>query len=278
MGDPQLKHPARSRIIFLGTGSGNQLFGKQPRATAGIVIQINDNQLHIDPGPGALMQLAACGLSPREHTAILISHAHLGHSNDLNPLIDAMTYTGLDRQGVLVASDSVINGVNDFKPILMDLYKNCLEKVIVIKQDQKVAINEVEIMATKTIHPDPTAIGFKILSSNFTVSYSGDTKYSVELADYYKESDILILNVVSTEKSDTNLTVENAIKLISEVKPQLTIITHFKAKLLEEDPLYQAREIQTQTGIQTIAAKDGMSINPALFALGPKQKTLMSYK
>ena len=46
----------QAKIIFLGTGGDSIVVGKQLRASGGIILQIDDNQFHIDPGPGALVR------------------------------------------------------------------------------------------------------------------------------------------------------------------------------------------------------------------------------
>jgi phosphoribosyl 1,2-cyclic phosphodiesterase len=65
--------------------------------------------------------------------------------------------------------------------------------------------------------------------------------------------------------------------LVSEVKPKITIITHFGMKMLREDPLIMAREIHKKTKQSVIAAKDGMTLNPISFSTRIKQETLNKF-
>ena len=66
----------------------------------------------------------------------------------------------------------------------------------------------------------------------------------------------------------------DAIRIIEEVKPELAVITHFGAKMLKANPLYEAREIQKRTGVRTLAATDGMKINLDGF-VNPSQQTTL---
>ena len=226
------------------------------------------------------MQFARqCGVNIRANTAVFVSHAHLIHSNDLNAVIEAMTYRGFDKKGVVVANKTVINGSDDYEPRLLNFYKGCLERFVVLEDGQRVGINEVEVQALKCRHSDPHTIGFKFFTPKFTLVYASDTTYSLDLVEQYKGANILILNVTNPKKSDSNdhLNCEDATKIIKEIKPRLAIITHFGIKMLEADPLYLMREIQKQTGIQTIAAKDGMVINPLSYAIDKGQRTLVAY-
>ncbi len=268
-----------SKILFLGTGAQSIVVGKQIRASGGIIIQSGESQLHIDPGPGALVRAREYGVNLRENTALLVSHNHLGHCNDVNAVIDAMTYSGLDRQGVLIGNETLINGAEDILPYLTKFHKNCLEKVMVLKEGQRVGIYDVEIKAMPSVHSEPNTIGFRILTPDFNLVYTSDTDYSNKLIDAYKDCDILILNVVNPTQFKTtgNLCTEDAIKIIEKVKPRLSIITHFGIKMVEADPINEAREIQKQTKEQVIAAKDGLSINPATYAAKSQQKSLKLY-
>lgn len=266
-----------SSIVFLGTAGDTYVLSRQLRSSGGIILQIGENQFHIDPGPGALVKAKEFGVSLRATTAILVSHAHLNHAADLNAVIDAMTYRGFDKKGVLLGSYTVINGSGAHHPILDNFYKKCVERYIVVQPHQHIGINDVEIQALPCDHSDPSAVGFKFFTKEFTLSYSSDTSYSRKLADYYKNSQILILNIPSVKGNGKNLSLSDAMKVVSEVKPRLCIITHFGISMLEMDPLEAARDIQRDTGIQTIAAKDGMIINPVSYSVSQGQTTLNVY-
>lgn len=249
------------------------------RASGGIILQFGENQFHIDPGPGSLVMAKNCGVNLRANTALLISHNHLNHANDVNAVISAMTYDGFDKKGVLVANNDVINGSEKSKPYLRDFYKGCLERFIVLEDGQRVGINEVEIKALKTLHSEK-AIGFKFFTPLYTLAYSSDTKYSVEIIEEYKNSNILILNVpyLKKERGKEGLSKEDAIKIINEVKPRLAIITHFGMDFLRADPLYEIRDIKKETESQVIAATDGMVINPVSYAAEQGQRTLGGFQ
>lgn len=275
---PPIGVKIQALITFLGTGQGSFVIGRDILSSGGFIIQVDENQFHIDPGPNALKNIAQNGINVRANIALLASHAHLNHSNDVNAVIDAMTYSGFDKKGVLIANKTVVNGNENYKPSLNPYYRDFLERFIVLEAGQRVGINEIEILALKTKHSEQ-AIGFKFFTPYFTLSYSSDTKYFPELVEEYKNSNILILNVphLKKEEAKDNLCIEDAIKIIKEVKPRLAIIQHFGIEMVKADPLYQIREIQKSTGIQTIAAKDGMVINTLSYSIDKGQRTLQIY-
>jgi len=266
------------QIVFLGTGGDCFVVGKQLRASGGIIIRAEDMQFHIDPGPGALVRAEQYDVNLRENTCILVSHNHLNHVNDINAVISSMTHNGLDKKGVLISNKTVIEGSNNISPVLLNFYKNCLERCIIVKENQKIGVSNIEIRTTPTKHGIEN-IGFKFITPEFSLSYVSDTGYFTGLAEPHKGSDILILNVVSPSgvTSKTNLNSDDAVKIINIVKPKLAIIQHFGIKMIEADPMYGAREIQKKTSIQIIAAKDGMEINPLSYSSSLRQKTLKNY-
>ncbi len=264
----------RSRIVFLGTAGNLSVVSKQARSSGGFVVQVDDFQMHIDPGPGALTNAALCGINVRGHTAILVSHAHLNHCNDLNALITAMTLNGLDNHGVLIAPESVVHGTAHLKPMLQDHFAHHLEKIIIAQPHKKIAVENIEIHPLPATHADPNALGYKLFTPEFVLAYSGDTSYTPELGEHYAGADILVLNCPHPGKSKEGMCTQDAIKIVNKVKPKLCILTHFSQKMLDAKPLYEAREIQKQTGVQVIAAEDGMIIDPVSYAVQLQQKTL----
>jgi len=265
--------------MFLGTGGDSYVVGKQVRASGGIILQVNDDQYHIDPGPGSLLMAKETGINLRANTALFVSHNHLNHCNDINAVIDAMTYGGFDKKGVLVGNNTVINGTDNHMPFLHKYYRDCLERFVVLEEGGRVGINDVEVMAIKAKHSEPNAVGYKFITPDYTLTYTGDTSYSVETISGYEGSNVLILNVpcLTKEDSQDNLCKEDAINIIKKVNPNLAIITHFGFNFLKADPLYEVREIQKETNCQVIAAKDGMVINPVSYAVEEGQKSLYKY-
>ncbi len=268
-----------SRIIFLGTGGDKSIIGRQIRASGGFILQTDNLQIHVDPGPGALNKAREYGLNIRANDALLVSHNHLGHCNDLNAVIDAMTLSGLDKKGVLITNSTIVNGADNYQPYLTNYHKSCLEKIIVLKPGQKVGIENIEIHATFAQHSEPNTIGFKIITPRFILGYTSDTNYHKELVQAFENTNILIINTVlpGDQKSDYLLNKEKTIKLIEKIKPKLAIIQHFGFEMLKADPLLEARDIQHTTHIQTIAAKDGLSITPSSYDARSQQQRLSSF-
>ncbi|MBU2639713.1 MAG: hypothetical protein KKG75_03330 [Nanoarchaeota archaeon] len=258
------------KIVFLGT-AGNNASYQQLRSAGGIILKFNDKQFHIDPGPGALVSAREASINLKENNVVISTHAHLNHFHDVNAVINAMTYAGLDKTGTLLISHSLSQE---------KFLKHYLNEFFSLGPKQTKDFDEVTVRTLQTKHNDSTAVGLKFTTPDLTISYTSDTAFSKDLIPQYKNSDILILNNVFPQiiKKDTdNLTTNDTIKILKEIKPSLAIITHFSTKMLEANPLYEARLIQKETEIQTLAAKDGLMINPLSKSVTLRQKSLNQY-
>jgi len=264
------------KLVFLGTGGDAIVVGKQLRSAGGLILQVEDNQFHIDPGPGSLARARDYGVNLRNNVAVLVSHNHMNHANDINAVINAMTLGGLDPKGVLVTNKSTSYGSDELDPYLTKYHRNLIERSLVLEAGQRVGINEVEIKGTRTEHTDPDCIGFKFQTPKFVLGYTSDTGYTIALVEDFKDVDILVLNVVHPRdtKEKHHLNIEDVLRLLPQIKPKLAILTHFGIKMEETDILNEARSIQRETQIQTIAARDGMAINPVSYSVSLRQKTL----
>ncbi|MFC1800568.1 MBL fold metallo-hydrolase [Nanoarchaeota archaeon] len=268
-----------NKIIFLGTAGDSSVYGKQYKASGGIILQLGDVQLHLDPGPGTLVRADQYGVNLRANTAVLVSNSSLKNCNDINAVIDAMTHSGLDKKGVLIANNTVVNGNDKQDAYLTKMHRNYVERIIVMESGKRIGIEDMEIHALPAKTQDSEAVGYKIISPHSTIVYSGDSVFRNDVVRNYRHSDILILNIASPEstKPSTSFSSEDVVKIIKDVNPKLAVITGFGMKMLKADPLYEARKIQSETGVQVVAAKDGMVINVASFSAKVRQKTLRSF-
>ena len=251
-----------AQLIFLGTAGSTSVVSKQLRSSGGIIFRTEDIQFHIDPGPGSLIKAKEYGVNVHHTNAILVSHNHINHCNDLNVVVEAMTHGGIEHQGILLASKSVLENNDNSYPFLTKYHQNLIEKIIALEKNHKIGVELIQIIALPAEHSDPSAVGFKIFSPKLTLGYTGDTTLTSKMIEGLSGTDVLILNVPYPEdkSKDLNLDTEAAIKIISQVRPKLAIMTHFGLEMLKADPLNEARRVQRITGVHTIAARDGLNI------------------
>ena len=263
---------AEKGITILGTGGDSIVVGRQLRASGGFILNTEDSQIHIDPGPGTLLQMAKHDYHPRETTGIVLSHHHVNHSGDANALISAMTHNGIDKKGVLVGNAFDEGSVASHQ-------KSIIERVIPLGHGHRVGINDVEIYTVELKHYDSQCNGYLFHTPQYVVGYISDTRYFEGLAEQFKEANILIINCKYPEgvEGGDHLNTEDVVKILEQISPQLTVLTHFGAKMLNADPLAQAREVHHATKKQVIAAKDGLHISPATYDVKKRQQSLNNF-
>jgi len=246
----------------------------QKRMTGGIRIEdLDKKSIHIDPGPGALVRTYQFGLNPMKVNMLLVSHSHTDHYTDAEIIIEAMTKGMTRKKGIVVGSKSVIEGYKQWGPCISKYHLSKPEVVVMEAGDHK-KFGELNLTATKTLHGDPKAVGFKLEHDNFTISYTSDTEYFPELHKYHEDADVLIASVIraGSERIRGHMSVDDFEALIKEVSPKLAIMTHLGMKFIVDSPEREANRVSHNTGIKTVAARDGMHID--LDNLNNNQPTL----
>ncbi|MBI4177612.1 MAG: MBL fold metallo-hydrolase [Candidatus Aenigmarchaeota archaeon] len=251
-----------TKLVFLGSGGGRYAMATQARATGGFRIEMDGVNIHVDPGPGALVRAKEYGVNVKDTDVVMVSHVHLDHSNDCNAMIDAMTEGAKNPKGMLVGSASAIKGYDNDSPAVLKIYLKALESVTVMKAGDSTNLKAITVKATPTRHTDPSCIGFRIEGSK-TISYTSDTEYFPELKKFHKNADLLIINMLRPD-SDTwpmHMNLDNSITLIKETNPKLCVLQHFGMKVIERGPEKQAQKAAKETGTSVIAAEDGMRMD-----------------
>jgi len=227
-------------------------------------MRFGTTQLHVDPGPGALVRALShvppC--NPRELDGIVLSHKHLDHANDVNVMIEAMTSGGFKRRGVLLAPRDAIEGEH----VVLPYAQRFVERIeIAQERSGSYRIGEVEIRTSiKHVHAVET-YGMHFHYAGRTVSYLPCGRLFDGLArDYASHNpDVLIINVLRYRDSMDvdHMTFDQAKAVMAEVRPRVAVMQHFGTKMLEQGPARLAREVEDELGIRVIAAYDNMRLD-----------------
>lgn len=250
-------------IFFLGTGGGRFATITQKLRTGGIRILSNELNIHIDPGPGALIYSLEAGLNPQKINGVLVSHSHLDHTNDAEILIEAMTAGGTKKKGTLAAASSVLYGNDICDKAISNYHRNLPEKVIEAKAGTEFEIHNLHVTVGKAVHSDPDTVGFRFQMNGFgDVAYMPDSEYFEGIRDFYGGVKLLILSVLRPfgKPWKGHMSSDDAAKIINEIRPEMAVITHLGMLMILKGPDHEANLIAEETGIPTIAAKDGMRL------------------
>jgi phosphoribosyl 1,2-cyclic phosphodiesterase len=249
------------RVTFLGTGGGRFATVYQVRHTGGIYIEAGAN-IHLDPGPGAVINLNRLGFDPASTDGILISHCHPDHYADAEVLIEGMTRCNFSHRGLVAGSRSVIDGTTDHGPAISRYHKSIVSACLSLSPGDRFKVGTLEVQTTPTSHSDTDGIGFRFLTDNGVISYVSDSELTDEVADAQKGARMLIMSITRPlgARVRYHMCTEDAATLVNEIRPEIAVMTHFGSKLVHEGAGKQARFVQEKTGIRTVAAEDFMRL------------------
>jgi ribonuclease BN (tRNA processing enzyme) len=243
-------------ITFLGTAGARIMVANQIQASGGLWLNLNGNQILIDPGPGSIVQSTKRKLRANKLKAIVLSHRHLDHSGDLNIMVEAMTQGGFEPRGrVFVPADAL-----GPEPVLYSYLTKYLDSLEILKEGKSYDINGIN-MSTPVRHDHSVeTYGLKFaFGEHHSFSYIADSRYFEGLIENYK-TELIIINVVFTKPMDgiAHLSLEDAERLVTGIKPRVALLSHFGWSMWNAHPLELAEQLSQKTGIKVMAAQDGM--------------------
>jgi len=254
---------SKDYIKFLGTAGARFVVARQLRSSAGTFLSIKGKAIILDPGPGTLVRCARAK-PPIDATAldaVVLTHAHIDHSTDVNILIDAMTGGGTKSRGRLFAPRECLEGDN---AVVLNYLRGYLERIDVLEASTEYQLGDLSLSTSVRHRHSVETYGVTFRTDSRRISFLVDTQYFPELADSYAGADILVVNVVRhmpREHSDImHLNVDDARKIIRRVRPRQAILTHFGMTMLKAKPWEVARNLAEELGLEVIAASDGMSV------------------
>ena len=231
-------------------------------------MEIADQKLLFDSGPGTMHQLLKAGVTIFDLTHIFYSHFHPDHSAELVPLLFASKYSdGLHRTKPL----TLIAGY-DFKRFyakLHDVYGRWIElapgllDIIELPNDQAShqRMGSFDLDAAPVAH-NPESLAYRIrIDDGTSVVYSGDTDYCESLVNLAKQTDVLICEAAQPDdlKVKGHLTPSMAGRIAAQAAVGRLVLTHFYPSCDHVDIAAQCRT--TYNG-PLILAQDMLTIKP----------------
>jgi phosphoribosyl 1,2-cyclic phosphodiesterase len=255
-------------ILFLGTGGARFVVARQVRASGGMWWRFGETQIHVDPGPGALVRALShvppC--EPARLDAIVLSHKHLDHSGDVNVMIEAMSQGGWRPRGMVLAPRDAFEG----EPVIFPYLRRFVPRMEHLHEHGgPYLIGEIEIRASVRHKHAVETYGLHVLhrhdEGEVRLSYVPCTRYFDGLIEDYAAArpDVLVVNVLRyRDTMDVDhLTFDQAKDVIAQVRPRVAVLTHFGTRMLEQDPRRLALELEDELGIRVHAARDGWTLD-----------------
>lgn len=228
-------HIPPMRLIFLGTGTsmGIPIVGcrcpvctssdlRNQRTRTAALVQIGAQHLLIDAGPDFRIQALRAQICHLD--AVLLTHSHFDHVaglDDLRPLIptgsampifgDARTLADVRRRFDYAFADS---------PVSSGSTRPALELCLIEGPFQ---IGATRIVPFEIVHGAWTITGYRIGQ----LGYVTDASQVPALArTVLRDLDVLVLNALRFEPHPTHLSIDQALAVIADLRPQRAFLVH----------------------------------------------------
>ena len=226
------------KITFLGTGTsqGIPVIGsnhpvclsdnpKDTRLRTSALIQWNDKNIVIDCGPDFRAQMLNSGCDRVD--AIFFTHEHNDHVSGLDDIRPFYF-----RQGniPIYASERVLDALNKRFDYIFNKEGNIpgTPNVLTNIIKDNFIFNKHEVILLNAFHGNLPIHGFRFNN----LAYFTDVK-TIDQDQYLKlkDLDVLIINALRIEEHYSHLNLNDALEIISKIKPKRAYLTHISHKL-----------------------------------------------
>ncbi len=250
-------------IKILGTAGARYVVAKQLRSSAGTWIEHQGTRLVLDPGPGTLVRMAhaKARLDVEKLHGLILTHAHLDHSNDVNILIDGLTEGGLKKRGVLFAPRECLEGDT---AVVLRYLRPYLKKIEILNPEREYQIGEITFRTSCRHYHTAETYGIIFDFDGKRVGFMVDTLFFPGLLESYKDCDVLVMNVVRYKPHPSpnvqHLCVRDVEEILAKLRPEKAVLTHFGMTMIRARPSQVAEKLSRRLGLEVIAAYDGMTL------------------
>ena len=106
--------------------------------------------------------------------------------------------------------------------------------------------------------------GYRLEAEGFSAGHVIDTFWMDELPRAYAGVDLLLVNTTRLAGRDRrylHLGLDDAEALTASIRPRLCVLTHFGMQLPPARAHQEAQAISARTGVPTLAARDGWTLD-----------------
>lgn len=251
------------KLTFLGTGTSTGVpvvacdckvctstDMRDRRLRTSAILEINGQNFVIDCGPDFRYQMIREKVE--DITAILFTHGHRDHIAGLDD-VRAFNYV-LNKTVDIYATQKVIDSINkEFPYILKEKrFFGAPQLHFHIIENEPFSINGIAFTPIEVMHHKMPVFGFRV--NDFT--YITDASF---ISDEEKQkilgSKVLVINALRKSSHISHFSLEEALKVIEEVKPDTAYITHLSHFMgLHED-------VQETLPANVFFAYDGLKVS-----------------
>ncbi|MBN8703056.1 MAG: MBL fold metallo-hydrolase [Bacteroidetes bacterium] len=227
------------KVTFLGTGTsqGVPIIGcscevctssnsKDNRLRTSIHLQSQSTSLVIDTGPDFRQQMLRYNIKSLD--GVVFTHEHKDHTSGLD---DIRAFNFLQKKKIpLYLTQRVQEAIKmEFSYIFAtEKYPGIPEVDLVNIDTQPFFVGDIELIPIKVKHMKLPVLGFRI--NDFTYITDANSIDDSE-KEKIKGTKILVLNALRHEKHPSHYTLQEALELVAELKPEIAYFTHISHQL-----------------------------------------------
>lgn len=252
------------KITFLGTGTSHgvpviactcevcrSLDFRDKRLRTSILVKVGDQTIVVDTGPDFRQQMLRESVMKLD--AVIFTHAHRDHTAGLDDVraFNFKYQMDMPVYGMKAVLDQLrIEYAYAFAKDYPGLPKLNLQLI----DNEPFIVNGLSVIPLPVLHLKLPVFGYRF--GNF--SYITDANFIPEdTLERLKGTEILVLNALQIEHHISHFNLEEALEMISIIKPAKTYLTHISHKL----GLHS--EVQRKLPDNVVLAYDGMEITLA---------------
>lgn len=224
------------KITILGYYGG---YPSKDTGTTGYLVQTRDTNLLLDAGSATLLELEK-HLDPLDLDAVLLTHYHHDHTADLGVLQYRWQLNEKKRLTTLPIYGHTEDPLN-FGALT---WPNA-SKGVAYQVNDVIKIGGMQITFKKTEHPVAAfATRIEEVATGKVFTFTSDTRYFAELAEFAKDSDLLITDtnfLNEHQGAKWHLTTKETAELFDKAHAKHLIISHLSPQI---DPKLMLEETQ----------------------------------
>jgi len=186
------------RAVILGSGAS---WPDPDRSSPSQVIEVNDEPLLVDCGPGSGAKIMKAGFHPTKISRIFLTHLHIDHTLEFPSVVFGSYLVGKKDKTYLYGPPGTVNfSISLFKKV----YPYVPEIIRIIRREGlDLAVSDTNeglvyssesyrVFTARVDHGKIPANAYRVESEEGTVVVSGDTRPCKSLAELAKDADLLI--------------------------------------------------------------------------------------
>jgi len=246
------------KLTVLGAGTALPV---QDHSPAGYLIEVGDERLLFDLGPGTLVRLAAAGVSYKDLTRVFVSHLHSDHVLDLITLLQASNATpGWTRKKPLelIGCQGLAVFVNHITAVFDGTSPEGFPIRVTELGAERRTFDGWTLETALTDHT-PNSIAFRIEAGGKSMVYSGDAVECPALTHLARDAGIFVCECSFPRgwKTSDHVTADGAGRMARDAGAHRLVLSHLYPPALEANVGAQARELFDG---QIVVAVDGTAL------------------